>query len=188
MKNIQKLGPSMDGFANFRKNNMRFLSSRRFVFLPMLVFCLKMSAQTAADQKKAGEYAQLKERIETKHYRFRARSATTLKGKTISLTSDYFLQVKQDSLYVDLPYYGRSFSSSYSSTDPVLFFATGKFSYVSDTAKKGGWTIVIQPENNAGVSKITLEISTSAYCTVRVMSNTRDMISFYGTIGEYGLR
>lgn len=159
------------------------------MLVPVLIlFCLQSTAQSTSDQKKADAYAQLKYRIESKKFRFKAQSATPMRGRTINLTSEYFLQISNDSLSVDLPYYGRAYSSSYPSTNPALSFNSTQFSYVSDTLKKGGWNIVIQPTDASGVNKISLDITTSGYCTVRVSSNTRDMISFYGTIVEYGTR
>jgi hypothetical protein len=87
-----------------------------------------------------------------------------------------------------LPYYGRAYTSSYPATNSPLSFRSNHFSYVADTLKKGGWNIQIQPKENSDVNKINLDVTTSGYCTVRVSSNTRDMISFYGTIAEYGKR
>jgi hypothetical protein len=160
----------------------------RILLSVLILLCLKGVAQSSSDQQKKDPYTQLKNRIESKKFRFQARSATPMRGRTINLTSEYFLQIKGDSLSVDLPYYGRAYSSSYASTNPALFFNSTQFSYAADTIKKGGWNIVIQPNDDSGVNKISLDITTSGYCTVRISSNIRDMISFYGTIVEYGMR
>ncbi len=144
--------------------------------------------QTSADQKKNDEYNQLKSRIESKQFYFHAQSATTQKGKTIQLTSEYFLKLNKDSLQVDLPYYGRAYSASYSSSDQALLFKTTEFKYSADSTKKGGWNILIEPKNASGVSKMNLSVTSSGYCTMHVISSTRSSISFYGTIEDYNYR
>jgi hypothetical protein len=167
---------------------MSFHKFNRILLPALILFCLKGATQTPAEQKKADAYAQLKSWIESKKFRFKAQSATPQRGRTINLTTEYFLQINNDSLSVELPYYGRAYSSSYPGTNSPLSFKSTHFSYVADTLKKGGWNIQIQPKDNTDVNKINLEITTSGYCTVRVSSNTRDMISFYGTIAQYGMR
>ena len=160
----------------------------RFLIPLCLIINVKCIAQSNGDQKKAKQYNQLKARIESRKFYFHAQSATSQQGKTIQLTSEYFIKLNQDTLQVDLPYYGRAYSASYSATDQPLQFKTTEFVYGADTTKKGGWNIAIQPKNNSGVSKINLSITSSGYCTMHVTSNTRSAISFYGTIQEYNYR
>jgi Domain of unknown function (DUF4251) len=159
------------------------------LLLPLLMLiCLRGFSQSGAEQKKQDEFNQLQSQIDAKKFRFHAQSATSMKGMTRQLTSDYFLKLNKDSLSVDLPYYGRSFTTNYPPTDLATEFMTTQFSYKSDTLKKGGWEITIVPKNQANASKISLSITTSGYCTVRVSSNSREPISYYGTITDYDSR
>jgi hypothetical protein len=166
-----------------------FLSKYCRLLLPLLLLvCLQSFAQSSAEQKKQDQFKQLKSLVETRKFRFHALSATSLKGRTRQLTSEYFLKLNQDSLSVALPYFGRSFTTSYPPTDLSVEFKSTEFSYVSDTLKKGGWDITIVPKNQSNASKINLSITTSGYCTVRVSSNSRDPISYYGTITDLETR
>jgi hypothetical protein len=153
-----------------------------------MLICLQGFSQSRADQKKQDEFNQLKSQMDGKKFRFHALSATSMKGMTRQLTSDYFLKLNKDSLSVDLPYYGRSFTTNYPPTDLTTEFKTTQFTYKSDTLKKGGWEITIVPKNQANASKISLSVTTSGYCTVRVSSNSREPISYYGTITDYDYR
>ena len=157
----------------------------RLLMPVLLLICLQGFSQSVAEQKKQDQYNQLKSQIDSRKFRFHALSATSLKGMTRQLTSDYFLKLDKDSLSVDLPYYGRSFTTNYPPTDLSTEFKTTQFSYKSDTLKKGGWEITIVPKNESNASKIILSITTSGYCTVRVSSNSREPISYYGTITDY---
>ena len=157
----------------------------RLLMPVLLLICLQGFSQSVAEQKKHDQYNQLKSQIDSRKFRFHALSATSLKGMTRQLTSDYFLKLDKDSLSVDLPYYGRSFTTNYPPTDLSTEFKTTQFSYKSDTLKKGGWDITIVPKNESNASNIILSITTSGYCTVRVSSNSREPISYYGTITDY---
>jgi hypothetical protein len=161
--------------------------SKNFRLLLPFIFlaCLQGFSQSDAEQKKQDQFNQLKTRIDTRKFRFHALSATSMKGMTRQLTSDYFLNLNNDSLSVDLPYYGRSFTTNYPPTDLTTEFKTTQFSYQTDTLKKGGWDITIVPKNQSNASKISLSITTSGYCTVRVSSNSREPISYYGMITDY---
>ncbi len=156
------------------------------LLLPLLMLiCLQSFSQSSAEQKKQDQYNQLKSQIESRKFRFHALSATSMKGMTRQLTSDYFLKLNKDSLSVDLPYFGRSFTTNYPPTDLSIEFKSTQFSYKSDTLKKGGWEITIVPKNESNASKMSLSITTSGYCTVRVSNNSREPISYYGTITDY---
>lgn len=163
-----------------------WLSKYFRLLLPLIVFaCLQGFSQSGVEQKKQDQYNYLKSQIDAKKFRFHALSATSMKGMTRQLTSEYFLKLNKDSLFVELPYYGRSFTTSYPPTDVTTEFKTTQFSYKSDTLKKGGWDITIVPKNQSNAAKISLSITTSGYCTLRVSSNTREPISYYGTITDY---
>ena len=150
--------------------------------MPLLtIICLHSKAQSGTDQQK-----HLKILIDSKKYGFNAQSATAKKGRTVQLTSGYGLKLNNDSLHVDLPYYGRAYTTSYpaSRDDTGIQFNSHDFSYLADTTKKGGWEITIKPKG-AKVSVIYLSISSTGYCTVRISSSDRDPISYYGTIADY---
>ena len=147
-----------------------------------ILISLYSQGQSGDASKKQDPAAQLKNLIESKRYRFHATSVTSMKGMTKQLTGEYFLQLNSDSLEVDLPFYGRSYSTNYPPTDLSVQFTTTQFSYVADSAKKGSWVITITPKNETTASKINLSVTSSGYCTVQVSSNSRQPMSYYGTI------
>jgi hypothetical protein len=150
-----------------------------------MIFHIHGFSQSDAEQKKQDQYNHLKSQVDSGKFRFHALSATSMKGMTRQLTSDYYLRLNGDSLSVELPYYGRSFTTNYPPTDVTTEFNTTQFTYKSDTLKKGGWDITIIPKNQPNASKISLSITISGYCTVRISSNNREPISYYGTISDY---
>jgi hypothetical protein len=161
---------------------------QRLLLSFLILMCTYSNAQTAADQKKQDKNVQLKNMIDSKHFQFQALSATSMKGKTIQLSSEYYLKLNKDSLNVDLPYYGRSYTADYPGTDVSVRFKSNQFSYSSDSTKKGGWEITIIPKNEPRANKIYISVTSSGYCTVNIGSNTRQSISYYGYIKDYDAR
>ncbi len=153
---------------------------------PRLLLCLfTLTGIKGMAQTNPGKSNQLKSLIESKKYQFSARSATSMRGKTVQLNPGYFLKINGDSLFVDLPYYGRSSTVDYPATDVSVQFNSTRFAYKEDSTKKGGWEITIQPNNESKANKITLSVTSSGSCSVYISSNTRQAISYYGSIMDY---
>ncbi|HEY4967294.1 MAG TPA: DUF4251 domain-containing protein [Puia sp.] len=157
---------------------MSFSKIDCLLFALLTCMCLPSSAQSADDQKKQD----LKSIIQSRTYSFIAQSATTQRGKTFQLTYGYDLKLMNDSLSVYLPYYGRAYNTGYqTNSDNGIQFNSHDFTYSADTIKKGGWDITIKPKG-VKVSTIYLSISSNGYSIVRINSNDRDPISFYGIV------
>jgi len=123
----------------------------------------------------------LKQTVESRHFEFIAQSATPMSGRTRQISS-YSLKVKKDTIDSDLPYYGKAYTATIGSTEGGIRFTSTDFEYSSKDGAKGGWDIVIVPKGVRDVQQMTLSITNSGYATVRVNSNTRQMISFYGYV------
>ena len=151
--------------------------------------CFTSQAQSGKGQETKDQSSSLKSLMNSKNYIFHPLSATSMKGRTVQLTSEYYLRVNSDSLQVDLPYYGRSYSTAYpANSDMGVKFNTVAFTYQSDSSKNGGWEISIKPKNESSASMIYLSVSSSGYCTVRINSNNRNPITYYGNITGYESR
>lgn len=135
--------------------------------------------ETAAADKKL----LLKQAIDSKQFVFQAQSARSAKGKTVMLTGGYHFILMGDSLAMDLPYYGKSYTTTtYGVSDLSNRFQSTHFSYTADTTKKGGWQIKIVPVNESKASRIYLSVESNGSCSLSVQSNTRQQISYYGSV------
>ena len=143
-----------------------------------------MAQDNSKQQKEMAQQAMIKKWIEAKRFQFVAQSATPSTGKSRQLTTEYTLNVMPDSLDCHLPYYGRAYSGGYGGGEGGITFKTTDFQYSAADAKKGGWNITIKPKNQSSAQQIFMSISASGYANVQVRSNSRDMISFYGSIQE----
>jgi hypothetical protein len=154
------------------------------VVRPLLVAILSLTTATAvfAQDKKSEEKNEVAKAINEKNYVFRANTALPLRGRTIQLTSDYTLTVKNDSVIAYLPYFGRAYTAPLDPTKSALDFTSTDFGYKADQNKKGNWQIEIKPKDAGDVRQLFLSISEEGYGSLQVTSNNRQSITFNGYI------
>ena len=152
----------------------------RLIFHLMAFVCLSSYAQYGNEQKKPS----ISSIVQSRNYSFIPQSATTNKGKTIQLSYGYDLKLMKDSLSVYLPYYGRAYNAGYQANNDIgIEFNSHDFIYSADSTKKQSWEITIKPKG-AKVSSLFISVTANGYSIVRVTSNDRDPISYYGIIKE----
>jgi hypothetical protein len=151
---------------------------------PLLVAFLGLIAATTvfAQDKKDKEENEVAGAINSKNFVFKANTALPLRGRTIQLTSDYTLTVRNDSVIVFLPYFGRAYTAPIDPTKSALDFTSTDFGYKSDQNKKGNWQIEIEPKDAGDVRQLFLSISKGGYGSLQVTSNNRQSITFNGYI------
>lgn len=153
---------------------------RSFTHLPRLLAIIViacLASFTALAQSK-----DIRTAVQTRHFIFKAQSAQPNRGRNIQLTSSYDLKVKNDSLIVYLPYYGRAYSAPVGSAGGGIDFTSTSFNYTVKDKKKGGWDISIKLKDQQDVREITLSVSSNGYATAYITSTNRDFISFYGYV------
>ena len=126
--------------------------------------------------------APLQDIISSQDYSFKATSAIPARGRTMQLTSDYFLVVKKDSLVADLPYFGRAYTAPIGQTDGGIRFTSTDFSYSKKEKKNGSYEIEIIPRDFRDVQRLFLTVSKSGYGNLYVNSQNRQAISFNGYV------
>lgn len=123
----------------------------------------------------------LKNLLSTKTFVFKAQSAWPLQGTVVQLNPGFDMKMLSDSINTYLPYFGRSYASSYNGNGGINFTST-KFEYKLKEKSKGGWEIVIKPSDAKDINELIYSISSNGFATLQVTSNNRQAISFYGVI------
>lgn len=124
----------------------------------------------------------IKNALQSKSFVFVARTVTPMRGGLRQLTSYYDLKVSKDSLISYLPYFGRAYTAPLDPSRAGLHFTSTDFSYEINERKKGGWNIIIKPNDNTDVRELTLTVFKDGNSTLQVLSNNREAISFNGNI------
>ncbi|HYF30924.1 MAG TPA: DUF4251 domain-containing protein [Chitinophagaceae bacterium] len=128
--------------------------------------------------------ADFKNMIDSKRFVFVAQSVTPLGGRFQQLTTEYDLKVRPDSVIAYLPYFGRAFSAPIDPNKGGIQFTSTDFEYTQAARRKGGWDILIKPNDTDNARQLTLTVTEGGNATLQVVSNNRQSISFNGYIKE----
>lgn len=96
---------------------------------------------------------------------------------------NYTLELKNNTLEVVLPYFGRSFKSNYSG-DNSYRFTSKDFTINKSQNKKGNWIIKIKTNDVKIIDEIILEVFKNGKALTSVRSNDRQPISYDGYISK----
>lgn len=147
-----------------------------------LFFLMATALASVSLQAQERNEATLKNLLASKSFVFKAQSAWPLQGTVIQLTPGFDMKLLNDSINTYLPYFGRSFQSGYANTSNGISFTSTKFDYKLKEKEKGGWELVIKPNDAKEVTQLIYAISNNGYATLQVTSLNRQAISFYGVI------
>ncbi len=147
-------------------------------------------AQSTRAERQAAKAAGVKKMVDDVNFVFKANYANPQGGGNRALTSDYDLKVVKDSVIAYLPYFGRAYlAPDPGTTEGGIKFTSTNFKYDAKQRKNGGWEIVIKPKDHditnwRDVQQMILNISTSGYASLQVLSSNRSPISFDGELED----
>lgn len=100
------------------------MKTKRICFLMMLLFIGAgvTFAQSKKERRKEKEL-RVKEIIESENYKIDVTTAYPRRGRMIPLTSLYSLEIRNDSVFSQLPYFGRAYSIPYGGGKGLMFKA-----------------------------------------------------------------
>ena len=81
-----------------------------------------LQAQNREERKELKEQT-VKEKIESENYRIEINTAYPRRGRMIPLTSIYSVTIRNDSVFSQLPYFGRAYSIPYGGGQGLMFNA-----------------------------------------------------------------
>ena len=145
----------------------------------LFAFCFFFGSITLAQQ---ADFEKLNEAINSKAFVFEARQATGMRGRMIQLDPGHTLQVSPDKVVGDLPFFGRAFQSTPGGISGGLQFEFSEYTYEVKARRKGGWDITLDPTEPSDVRIIYLTIQNSGNASVRILSNSREGMTYSGFI------
>ncbi len=141
----------------------------------------KKSKKELKAEKEAKKIEETKALVESKMFVFDARTANPMKGRTMSLTTDYDVKITKDSIYSYLPYYGVAYTASYGGTDSPMIFDK-PFETCDMEKTKKGYEVDVTVKNGGDRLDFTFYISENGSTTLNVSSTNRQSISYFGDI------
>jgi hypothetical protein len=142
----------------------------------------KKSKKELKAEKKAQQITEIKAIIESKNFVFDASTANPMKGRTVNLTSDYDMTIKNDSVFSYLPYYGVAYSgAAFGGSDSPMIFDSTIEEYTSE-ATKNGYMVKFKTRKANDVVDCTFHISETGSTSLSVSSMNRQSITYYGDL------
>jgi len=142
----------------------------------------KKSKKQLKAERKAQKIQLIKSGIDNKTFVFKAYSVVPKNEKTKALISDFGIEVRSDSIYSYMPYYGNTYSRDYASfKDSPMGFMQPMESYKRVKTKKG-YDVDIRVKNVNDIIDLAFHISKTGDATVVASSINRQSISYMGEI------
>lgn len=150
--------------------------------LPIIAIILAITVAGSTDAQSQPPVS-LNEKLASRNFVFKARTANPSRGRTINLTSEYTVKVSGDSLVADLPYYGRAYSAPIGGTGGIHFISTD-FNFTLKQGKKNRMLLTIDPKDVSDAQELSFTIYDNGEADLIVTSNNRQAITFRGHIAE----
>ncbi len=140
---------------------------------------LAIGQQKTGITKKETKAMRIEHAIAARDIHIMVNEALPLNHSAIPLTSDYWLKLKHDSAFVDLPYFGRAYSVPYNGGGG-FDFAKKRMGDTINFKKRQGYTWRFSAQTSDDNYQFDVWISLDGYTSITVNCNNRQTISYYG--------
>lgn len=141
---------------------------------------IPITAQNKKEKKQQREQA-VREAVDAKAYKINVDRVMPMKGGSKHLTSNYSLEIRNDSVYSYLPYFGVAYNVPYGG-GKGLNFSAPLSEYTSTYSKKGNAKITLEVRNEEDNYLYNITIYPNGSSNIQVTPTNRQSISFSGEI------
>ncbi|MDH6535335.1 DUF4251 domain-containing protein [Parabacteroides sp. 52] len=154
-------------------------------FKPLFVCSLVLLAggflQVFAQNKKEQKEKEVKVLLQNGSYKIDVHRALPRSGRAINLTSLYTLEIRGDSVFSHLPYFGRAYSVPYGGGDGLHFAEAMEEELISQD-KKGNTEIKFQTRTSEDLYQFNIKVFNNGSVSIYVSPTNRQSISFQGEL------
>ena len=159
------------------------MKTTRMIFFLLLVAVIgvpTLSAQTRKEKKEMKQQA-VKELVLSEKYKIDVDRALPARGRSVTLTSPYSIEIRNDSVISYLPYYGRAYSIPYGGGEGLNFKAPIS-DYKIEWDKKGTAKIQFIARSTEDRFSFNVDIFSNGSSSIFVNMQNRQSISFQGDL------
>ena len=159
------------------------MKAKRHLFIALFGFGIGIATLSGQNKK---EKKELKKEavtgvLESANYKINVDAALPMGGQYITLSTPYSLEVKNDSLFSYLPYYGRAYNIPYGGGKGLIFNALIE-NYRMDIHPKGNAAIRFSARSPEDYCNFHIKVFDNGSVTIDVTMQKRQAISFRGEI------
>lgn len=143
-----------------------------------MIAAMPAFAQSRSEKKARIERA-VKEAVDAKTYEINVDRMHPIKGGSRTLTTNYSLKVRNDSVYSYLPYFGVAYSIPYGGGKGMIFNEP-LTDYTTKKLKKGKVQVAFQTRSEGDNYEYSLTIYPNGSTTINVQTTNRQSISYTG--------
>ena len=148
----------------------------------LMVSCA--SQQERAEQREKKRQA-VAEAITTRRLHIDISMMNTMRYGTKSVTPDFFLELRGDTLCSYLPYMGQAFQASMMTPTVGLNFEEPVLRYTESRPKSNKTRLEMDVKTQEDTYHYLIDVYDTGEAQLRVSSMNRDPVSFDGTVGSY---
>ena len=149
-----------------------------FMAVLLLMACATTKQQADQREQKARQVA---EAIQRRHLRVDVSSMNTLRYGSHNITSDFYLELRGDTLVSYLPFFGQAYhSAAYGSPTQGLNFTSAVEELTETHHKRGMTRLEFLVRSDEDRYQYRLEIFPNGQTYIHVHGLSRDPVSFYG--------
>lgn len=147
--------------------------------------CIACNTTKVNSPENEGKAELVRKKVESKDYTIVVNQANPMRGKTIFLTSEYTLTVKNDSAFAYLPYFGVASYAPYGGEGGIKFSELMSDYQVKPTKKQDGWEIKFKVTTGMNLHyQLFISIYNNGSSSLNISSYEKDPISFSGNLSE----
>jgi len=154
-----------------------------FFFLPS--FSQETNKKELREQRETEEFNSTIELINSKKFVFVAFHALPQEGPSIDLTTNpNQLVLKDDSIFCDMPFFGRAFNIDYNDRGGFHFSGVMESYKKDENTKKMKIDLKFKLKTTSDSYQFLMTITGSKSASLTIISNKRVSISYWGKINE----
>ena len=155
----------------------------RIIFSLLLITAMSMptlSAQTKKEKKELKKQA-VEKLVTSGKYKINVNRALPERGRSVTLTSPYSVEIRNDSVISYLPYYGRAYSIPYGGGEGLNFKAP-LTDYKLEWGKKETAKIKFSARSEEDKFDFSIDVFSNGSSSIFVNMQNRQSISFQGEL------
>lgn len=153
-------------------------------FSMLMGFAQEKTKQQIKEEQKLAKQKKMEELLNSKNYEFVGDWAYPQGGRSISLTTNpNYFRIKNDSIYSEMPYFGRAYSGVAYGGDGGLKFK-GIMKNYSLKSNKKNFLLNAEVKGESDNYSITLTVFFDGGASLSINSNNRASINYRGNIDK----